>query len=143
MLPILHLPYKMKVLSVQLRRKKKSASCFAHSTTCALSIRVVVILVSVNAFDTQRISEVTDVCYPTVLVAATLTLNSLLKNVKINRCAHPLPLRTFRRAIFSLLWEIVFQPREQQRPMFLMGLTTGYVLISLTAFASSLLWSKH
>lgn len=72
MLPILHLPYKMKVLSVQLQSKKKSAGCFAHSTVRALSIRVVVIVVSVNAFDTQCISEVTDICYPTALVAATL-----------------------------------------------------------------------
>ena len=41
---------------------------------CALSIKAVVILVLVNAFDTQRISEVTDIRYPSVLVAATLIL---------------------------------------------------------------------
>lgn len=41
---------------------------------CALSIKAVVILVSVNAFDTQCISEVTDICYLTVLVAAPVIL---------------------------------------------------------------------
>lgn len=53
-----------------------------------------------------------------------------------------LPLCALRRAVSSLLWELVFQHRESQRLTFLMDLSIGYVLVSLTAFASSLLRSK-
>lgn len=71
MLPTLHLLCKVKGL---FRFRVKNLLGPLHTLQCALTIRVVVISVSVNVFDTQRISEVTDLCYPSALLAATLVL---------------------------------------------------------------------
>lgn len=71
MLPTLHLLCKVKGL---FRFRVKNLLGALHTLQCALTIRVVVISVSVNVFDTQRISEVTDLCYPSALLAATLVL---------------------------------------------------------------------